>query len=103
MKYLVSFTFRQGGSPADNEAAVSRILELYGKWSPPPGATYLQLLNRVDSGGGYAVVEADNPADIAEATSKFAPYADWQVVPVMDVTDAVPIAQAAIEFRESVD
>ena len=48
------------------------------------------------------VVETDSPADLAETTAKFTPFADFQIEPVLDVADAVGAAQAAIEFRESI-
>jgi hypothetical protein len=77
-------------------------LEAYSKWAPPESTTYHQFLGRVDSGGGYAVIETENPADIAETTAKFATFADWQVQPVLDIEDAVELATAAIKFRESI-
>ena len=48
------------------------------------------------------MVETDSPADLAETTAKFTPFADFQIEPVLDVADAVGAAQAAIEFRESI-
>jgi hypothetical protein len=102
MKYLVSWTARAGASAADNEAAVKRSLAVFGKWAPPGDATFHQFLYRADGTGGYAVVETDNPASVAEGPAKFGPYFDFQVIPVMDITDGVPIANEGIEFRDSV-
>jgi hypothetical protein len=48
------------------------------------------------------VVETDSPADLAETTAQFTPFADFQVEPVLDVADAVGAAQAGIDFRESI-
>ena len=39
MKYVVSWTFRIGGSAADNEAGVKRLLEVYSKWTIPASMT----------------------------------------------------------------
>jgi uncharacterized protein DUF3303 len=102
MKYLVTWTARDGGSAADNEAAVKRSLAVFSKWSPPGDATFHQFLNRIDGTGGYAVVETDNPASVAEGPAKFGPYFDFQVIPVMDITDGVQITNEAAEFRDSV-
>lgn len=102
MKYLVSWTFRSHGSVAENEAVVKRILEAYSKWAPPASVTIHQFLGRVDSRGGYVVLETDNPMDLAETTAKFATYADYEIEPVLDVADAVGVAQAGIKFRESI-
>ncbi len=99
---MVSWTFRSYGSATESEAAAKRLLEAYSKWTPPASATYHQFLGKVDGGGGYAVVETDNPMDLAETTAKFATFADWQIEPVLDIADAVGLAQAGIEFRESI-
>jgi hypothetical protein len=102
MKYLVSMTFRQSGSATENEAAARRMLDLYSKWTPPESTTFHQFVGRLDGGGTFAVIETDNPADLAATTSKFGPFVDYQVYPVVDVEDAVRAAQEGIAFRESV-
>jgi hypothetical protein len=101
MKYVVSWTFRSFGSVAEQEAATDRLLKVYSKWKPPKSVTYHQFLGRVDGRGGYQVVETDSPADLAETIGKFSQFADFQIEPVLDVADAVGVAQAAIKFRES--
>jgi Domain of unknown function (DUF3303) len=102
MKYLTSWTPRPGGSAAETEAAAKRALDAFAKWSPPDGVTMHQFLNRLDTGGGYAVVETDDPLLAAEAPAKFAPWFDFEVVPVVDIMDAIPTAQDAIAFRDSI-
>ena len=102
MKYVVSFTPRHGGSPADTEIAEKRSMEVFSKWTPPEGVRFHQFLARLDTGGGYAVVESDNPTLVAEAPAKFAPWFVFEVTPVLDMTEAVTIAQEAIDFRESI-
>jgi hypothetical protein len=102
MKYLVSFTSRQGGSPTDIEAAEKRGMDVFSKWTPPEGVTFHQFLSRIDARGGYAVVEADDPTLVAEGPAKFAPWFDFQVTPVLDMTQAIAIGQEAIDFRDSI-
>ena len=102
MKYVVSWTPRAGGSAEENEQLVERSLAAFAKWSAPGDATFHQFLTRLDGGGGYAVVESDNPASIAEGPSKFGPFFEFSVVPVVDVTDGVALAQQGIEFRRAV-
>jgi hypothetical protein len=75
---------------------------LYSKWSPPKGTTFHQFLGRLDGGGTFAVVETDNPAEIAETTSQFGPYVEYQLYPVLDIEDTVGAAQHGVAFRESV-
>jgi Protein of unknown function (DUF3303) len=102
MKYLVSWTARAGGSAADNEETVKRSLAVFAKWSPPGDATFHQFLGRLDGTGGFAVVETDNPASVAEGPAKFGPYFDFDVVPVMDITETAQAANEGAEFRDSV-
>lgn len=102
MKYVVSMDFRLNGSAEENEAAASRILDLYSKWSPPASATFHQFVGRLDGGGTFAVIETDNPADIANTTAKFGPYVEYRVYPVQDIADTVVSAREGLAFRESV-
>jgi len=102
MKYLVTWTARAGGSAADNEAAVRRSLDVFGKWSPPGDATFHQFLTRLDGAGGCAVVETDNPASVAEGPAKFGPYFEFEVTPVMDIAECVPLLNEAADFRDSI-
>jgi hypothetical protein len=102
MKYLVTWTARDGGSAADNEATVKRGLAVFSKWSPPGDATFHQFLSRLDGTGGYAVVETDNPGSVAEGPAKFGPYFDFQVIPVMDITEGVQIVNEGIDFRDAI-
>ncbi len=101
MKFLVSWTTRSGASAADNEAAVSRVLEVFSNWSPPSDATFHQFLGRLDSRGGYAVVETDNPDSLAEGPAKFGAYFDYDIVPVVDITDTVRHVSEGVEFRKA--
>lgn len=102
MKYLVSWTPRAGGSAQENEELVERSLAAYSRWSAPADATFHQLLSRLDGGGGFAVVETDNPASVADGPSKFGPFFDFSVHPVVDIGEGVQLAQQGIEFRHSV-
>jgi Protein of unknown function (DUF3303) len=102
MKFVVSITFRLNGSAAENEASTRRILDVYSKWTPPASMTFHQFVSRVDGGGGFAVVETDNPADLMETSGKFGPFAEYVIHPVVDIADGVRAAQEAIEFRESI-
>jgi hypothetical protein len=92
---------RAGGSSADAQSGIKRASAAFAAWSPPKGITYHQFLSRLDS-GGFAVVETDNPALVAEVTTKFGVWLNFEVVPVIDVGEIVPIAQEAIAFHDSV-
>lgn len=102
MKYVVSWTPRAGGSAEENEGLVERSLAAFAKWSVPEDATFLQFVSRLDGGGGFAVVETDNPASVADGPSKFGPFFEFSVMPVVDVTEGVALVQQGIEFRRAV-
>jgi hypothetical protein len=102
MKYFLSWKPRRGGSPAEIEAAMKRALAMFSEWSAPEGVTRHQFLARLDAGGGYAVVETDDPKLVGEGPARFVPWFDFEVVPVVDLADALPVAEKAIAFRESV-
>ena len=102
MKYLVSWNYRLNGSAAENEEGVRRGLAVFAKWTPPATAVYHQFLGRVDGGGGFAVVETDNPADLSDATSKFGFIADYQICPVVDIAESAQSLQQGLDFRDAI-
>lgn len=81
MKFAVAWKVRHGGSAAENEASAARVLEVFGKWSPPSDETFHQFLGRLDGAGGFAVVETDNPDSLLDAPSKFGPYLEFEIDP----------------------
>lgn len=102
MKYLVSWTYRLNGSTAENEESVRRGLAVFAKWTPTASTTYHQFVGRVDGGGGFSVVETDNPSDLSDVTSKFAFLCDYQIYPVVDIDQAAQALQEGVEFRDSI-
>ena len=101
MKYVVSWTFRIGGSAADNEAAVKRLLEVYSKWTIPASMTYHQLVSRVDGNGGFAVVETDNPMDMVGDVMKFGP--SWSTSSTLSSRSPTPCRPRRGAWSSGVD
>lgn len=99
MKYVFTWTFRRGGSAADNEAGVKRLLEVYSKWTMPASTTYHQFVSRVDGNGGFAVIETDSLMDLVGDVGKFSPLLEYQIYPVVEVADAVQATQEGVKFR----
>src|SRR5580700_2101013 len=89
MKYIVAWTFRRNGTAGEVEADEDRALKVFSKWSPPPETTMHAFLSRVDGRGGYAVVETDSVEALANAPAIFGPWLDYDVIPVVDIQDAV--------------
>ena len=101
-QYLVQWTNRSGSSAAENEAAAKRALQLFSKWTPHPGANFKAMVATLDGRGGYALVEADDVAAIAEGPLKFGGVFDFTIVPVVDMLEAVPMMTEAIEYWDSI-
>ncbi len=102
MKYVMSWTTRYHGSATDNENTAKRGVETFTKWTPPAGLKFEQFVGRIDGSGGFAVVETDNVADLLDGTAKFAPSNEFQIYPVVDITDWIQAATEGIGFRESI-
>ena len=98
MKYMVSWV----ALPNTSEEIQARALQVFGKWSPAEGATFVQFLGRVDGHGGFAVVETDDVTLIARDMAVFGPFFDTSVYPVLDIEEAARIGVEAVEFRRSV-
>ncbi|MGO9560896.1 MAG: DUF3303 domain-containing protein [Acidimicrobiales bacterium] len=101
-KYVLSWTLRQVGTAQQNHEDAKTLLAAFAKWQPPADQNWLQFLQRVDGRGGVAVLETDNPAGILGEVSKFETWNEFDLVPVIDITESIPLAAAGVEFRESV-
>jgi Protein of unknown function (DUF3303) len=96
MKYVVSWTDR-----AVSVEESKKLLAAFAAWKPA-AANILQFVARIDNGGGWSIVETDDPANLLRDTTKFSPWLDFTIYPVIDVQDAVPVFNEAVEFIESV-
>ena len=48
------------------------------------------------------MVETDNPADLADAASKFGFIAEYTIHPVAEIGEAVQSLQEGVEFRDAI-
>ena len=60
-------------------------------------------MQRVDGNGGFSVIETDSAEDILADLSTWSSFLDFTVYPVVDIADATPITQAALETRAGLD
>jgi len=93
---------RQGGSAQENEASGKRGLALLNKWSPPAGMEIKSFHARADGRGGTLVVEADSAATLAEGPAKFGGINEFEIVPILDMTEAVLIYSEAAAWVDSI-
>lgn len=98
-KYLLEWKTRDG--LAGDESQPRRLLDVFSKWTPAAG-NILQMVSRVDDTGGLSIVETDNVTDILRDVSKFSVWLEFTVTPVIDITDAVPVFNEALEYIESI-
>ena len=75
-------------------ASVVRVLQTISTWTASPGTTIHQFVVRIDGEGGFAVVESDNPADLAGTIFKFATILECTVYPVIDVDEGLRVARS---------
>ena len=94
MKYVVTWKPRVGGTVAENEASVVRVLQTISTWTASPGTAIHQFVVRIDGEGGFAVVESDHPADLAGTIFKFATVLECTVYPVIDVDEGLRAARS---------
>jgi len=48
------------------------------------------------------VIETDNQAGLLDGVSKFLTWLEFDIVPVVDITDAVSVSAAGADYRESI-
>src|ERR1700759_4152472 len=102
MKYVIAWTYRLNGSAAENDQSLRRGLVLFSKWTTPSSTTYHQFVGRADGGGGFAVIETDNPSDLTDATGKFGHLLEYQIYPVVDIDESAQSMEEGAEFRDSI-
>ena len=96
MKYVIQWTNRDVSTSAEESR---KLLTAFGKWTPA-ASNILQFLAFADGTGGLSIVDTDDVSNILKDTTKFGPWLEFSVTPAMDITDAVPIYNEAIEFVE---
>jgi hypothetical protein len=82
------------------ESAEKRTLQLFTNWEPP--FTFLHHWAFADGGGGFGVVETDSPAALMEGIAPWIAYFSFELMPVLEIEQAVPIFAKVIEWRDSV-
>ncbi len=100
MKFVLVYTWREGGSSAEREVTEKRSMQLLSKFEP--SVQISEWVDRIDAGGGFAVLESDDPVAMTKDIAIWAPLLNFELYPVLDVADATPAQQEAIDFRDSI-
>ena len=98
MKYVIAWEARQSLT----EESTKRSLQVFSKWSPAHPEKFLSFLGRVDGNGGFAVVETDDPTEIAKDTAPFVSWFEFHVYPCLEIADTAAIGGEANAFLDSV-
>lgn len=84
-----------------SEEGEKRSLAVFSRWSPPEETDFQAFYGFADGTGGFAIVEADTAAAIAQAMAPFYPWLRFNAKPILPAEEAAAIAGAGIAFREA--
>jgi hypothetical protein len=102
MKYMIEYTIRAAGlTHAENFAGAEALLTAFGKWKPEDGLTVHAFVSNLAGNGGYVLVESSDPKVIVSFVSKYNFWNETKVVPVIEVSDAVPVTAASLGWAQS--
>jgi Protein of unknown function (DUF3303) len=77
-------------------------LKRFQAWKPPAGFVFQGHWATIDSMGGMFIAEADSAAAALEATAAFSDMIDFNLVPLLDIMEAVPINARVFDWIDSV-
>jgi hypothetical protein len=102
VKYMIEYKVRAGGLTHDqNFAGSESLLTAFGKWKPEDGLTVHAFVSNLAGNGGYVLVEASDPKVTVSFVSKYNFWNDVNVVPVVDIGEAVPIGAESLAWARS--
>ena len=98
---MIEYKIRTAGLSHDqNFANQEALINAFGKWKPEEGLTVHAFLGKLDN-GGYVLVEAAEPSVVQSFVSKFTHWNDIEVVPVVDVAEAVTAATESLAWARA--
>lgn len=86
--------------PTQTEESDKRSLQLFTSWTPP--FEFKAHYARGDGNGGIAIFEAADALTVVEGIAPWGPFFDFEVTPVVDIADAVPVFMKVNAWRDSV-
>ena len=102
MLFQINYTTREGGSARENEESGKRALALFSHWSPPAGMEIKSFLARADGKGGSLVLETDDVKVLLDGPAKFGAINEFEIVPVLDISEAMPIYSEGAAWADSI-
>ena len=83
-----------------SEAGQKRSLHLFSKWQPGP-AQFQAFYGFVDGGGGIALIEAANAADLGKTLAPWTPFMTFTTRVILPARETAEIAMAAAAWRDA--
>jgi len=103
MKFVLAYTLRGGGDVEDRIEGSEMSQKLLATWAPSDAATMHQWLQRCDANGGFAVLETEDSAALYKDLATWNPWLEFEVYPVLDIGEASPLTQEAIDIAKSAE
>jgi Protein of unknown function (DUF3303) len=97
MLFAVMYTVRDA-----TEESQKRSLNLFTKWAPPAGYVFKAHYALCDGTGGLVIAETNSAAALLEAHAPWAPFFDFETIPLLEIESAVPIFQKVNAWRDSI-
>jgi hypothetical protein len=93
--YISIARFRRAGLDAPGvRKEAQELVDYFTAWTPPAGVTMVGLWGTVDGTQSVGVWDADSHAALTTIGAQFLPWADIEILPVVDVQENLT-AQAA--------
>ena len=101
---MITYTIRTTGLTYEqNLAGDEALLTAFSKWKPEEGLSIQAFVSNLSGTGGYVLAEADDPKVVTSFVSKFNYWNDIDVVPVIDVSEAVSIGHSSLAWAHFVE
>jgi hypothetical protein len=84
------------------EDADKRVLSVLQKFTVPSNVTVHSWVERTGGGGGFGLVETDDPKALTVGPALFSPFFAFQAYPVLSHDEGVAALAEAVALRESI-
>jgi hypothetical protein len=102
MLFQINYTVLAGGSAKQNEESGRRAQAVFAKWTPPAGMEVKSFHARADGRGGTVVVETDDVKVLLDGPAKFGIFNEFEIVPILDIAEAVAVQNEALDWIASI-
>ena len=102
MQYIIEYGVRAAGlSHEQNLANQDALLKAFGNWTGEESLEVQAFVSKLNLTGGYILVESGDPTVVSSFVSKFLYWNDIEVVPVVEISEAVTTATASLAWTRS--